>query len=90
EWFKEMLQQKIKFDKLQFELLFSEDVFSALLEYVREVDPNMIVMLERQGHSLIKSIWHRDIVKRMLTESDFPLLTFHKKNLKLNKEHTVS
>ncbi len=90
EWFKEMLQQKIKFDKLQFDLLFSEDVFSALLEYVREVDPNMIVMLERQGHSLIKSIWHRDIVKRMLTESDFPLLTFHKKNLKLNKEHSVS
>ena len=90
EWFKEMLYQKIKFDNLQFDLLFSEDVFSALLEYVREVDPNMIAMLERQGHSLIKSIWHRDIVKRMLTESDFPLLSFHKKNLKLKKEQTVS
>lgn len=88
EWFKEMLQQKINYNKLHFELRFSEDVFSALLKYVNEIDPDMLVMLERQGHSLIKSIWHRDIVKRMLTESKFPLMTFHKKNLK--KESVIS
>jgi len=82
EWFKEMLQQKIKYKRLYFELRFSEDVFSALKQYVNEIDPDMLVMLERQGHSLIKSIWHRDIVKRMLTASKFPLMTFHKKNLK--------
>ena len=88
EWFKEMLQQKINYNKLHFELRFSEDVFSALKQYVNEIDPNMLVMLERQGHSLIKSIWHRDIVKRMLTESKFPLMTYHKKNLK--KESVTS
>ena len=88
EWFKEMLQQKIHYNKLHFELRFSEDVFSALKQYVNEIDPNMLVMLERQGHSLIKSIWHRDIVKRMLTESKFPLMTYHKKNLK--KESVIS
>ena len=82
EWFKEMLQQKINYDKLYFELRFSEDVFISLKQYLNEIDPNMLVMLERQGHSLIKSIWHRDIVKRMLIESKFPLMTFHKKNLK--------
>ncbi|NNK18022.1 MAG: universal stress protein [Maribacter sp.] len=82
EWFKEMLQQKINYDKLNFELRFSEDVFSALNQYVDEINPDLLVMLERQGHSLIKSIWHRDIVKRMMTESKFPLMTFHKKNLK--------
>ena len=88
EWFKEMLQEKIDYNKLHFELGFSEDVFSALIQYVNEIDPNMLVMLERQGHSLIKSIWHRDIVKRMLTESTFPLMTYHKKNLK--KESVIS
>ena len=88
EWFKEMLKQKIKYKRLYFELRFSEDVFSALNQYVDEIDPNMLVMLERQGHSLIKSIWHRDIVKRMLTESKFPLMTYHKKNLK--KESIIS
>ncbi len=88
EWFKEMLQQKIKYKRLYFELRFSEDVFSALNQYVDEIDPDMLVMLERQGHSLIKSIWHRDIVKRMLTESKFPLMTYHKKNLK--KESIIS
>ena len=88
EWFKEMLQQKINYNKLYFELRFSEDVFSELQQYVNEIDPDMLVMLERQGHSLIKNIWHRDIVKRMLTESKFPLMTFHKKNLK--KESVIS
>jgi len=82
EWFKEMLQQRINYDKLDFELRFSEDVFSSLKQYLNEINPDMLVMLERQGHSLIKSIWHRDIVKRMMTESKFPLMTYHKKNLK--------
>lgn len=88
EWFKEMLLQRINYNKLYFELRFSEDVFRALKQYVNEIDPNMLVMLERQGHSLIKNIWHRDIVKRMLTESKFPLMTYHKKNLK--KESVTS
>ncbi|MGB5500372.1 MAG: universal stress protein [Maribacter sp.] len=88
EWFKEMLQQRINYNKLHFDLCFSEDVFSALKEYVNEIDPGMLVMLERQGHSLIKSIWHRDLVKRMMTESKFPLMTYHKKNLK--KELIIS
>ncbi len=82
EWFKEMLQQRINYNKLDFELRFSEDVFSSLKQYLNEINPDMLVMLERQGHSLIKSIWHRDIVKRMTTESEFPLMTYHKKNLK--------
>lgn len=82
EWFKEMLTQKINYDKLDFELLFSEDVVEALKEYLNELNPDLLVMLERQGHSLIKSIWHRDIVKRMMMESNLPLLTYHKKNIK--------
>ncbi len=82
EWFKEMLQQRINYNKLDFELRFSEDVFSSLKQYLNDINPDLLVMLERQGHSLIKSIWHRDIVKRMMTESKFPLMTYHKKNLK--------
>lgn len=82
EWFKEMLQKKIKYKRLHFELRFSEDVFVALKRYLGEVNPEMIVMLERQGHSLIRSIWHRDMVKQILDESKLPLMTYHKKNLK--------
>jgi len=88
EWFKELLQQKTNYDRLHFTLRFSEDVFSALKEYLSEYNPDVIAMLERQGHSLIKSMWHRDIVKRMITESKFPLMTYHKKNLR--KESMVS
>jgi nucleotide-binding universal stress UspA family protein len=80
-WFKEMLQHKVSYPKISFELRFSEDILRSLIEYLKEVDGSMIAMLEREGHSLIKSIWHQDIVKRMKTEVKLPLLSFHKKIL---------
>lgn len=82
EWFKEMLQQNVDYGKIQFDLSFSDDVYEALQKYVDEIDPDIIVMLEREGYSLIKNIWHRDLVKRMKIDSKIPLLSYHKKNLK--------
>ncbi len=83
EWFKEMLQQNVDYGKMHFELFFSEDVYEALQQYVDKISPEIIAMLEREGYSLIKSIWHRDLVKRMKTDSKIPLLSYHKKNLNL-------
>ncbi|NNE02438.1 MAG: universal stress protein, partial [Eudoraea sp.] len=80
-WFKEMLQQKVAYPNVSFELRFAEDIVPSLNSFVEEVDGDMIAMLEREGHSLLKSIWHRDAVKRMKEEGTIPVLSFHKKNL---------
>jgi nucleotide-binding universal stress UspA family protein len=80
-WFQEMLQQKVSYPNVSFELRFAEDIVPSLHSYVEEVDGDMIAMLEREGHSLLKSIWHRDSVKRMKEEGTIPVLSFHKKNL---------
>ncbi len=80
-WFKEMLESKISYSNISFDLRFSDDVFNSLLGYLNEVDGDMIAMLEREGYSIIKSIWHQDTVQRMKAQIHRPLLSFHKKNL---------
>ncbi len=81
QWFREMLREKVDYEDLQIELRFADDIFVALNEYLDEVLPQLLVMLEREGHHLIGSIWHRDLVKRMKLEIDIPLMSFHKKGL---------
>jgi nucleotide-binding universal stress UspA family protein len=80
-WFKEMLESKISYANFSFDLRFSEDIFKSLLGYLDEVDADMMAMLEREGYSVIKSLWHQDTVMRMKTLIHRPLLSFHKKNL---------
>ncbi|MDX1314286.1 MAG: universal stress protein [Eudoraea sp.] len=84
EWFKEMLAQKVNYPKLHFELRFSEDIYTALMSYLREVNADLLAMLEREDHHLLSGIWHRDLVKRMKGQSNLPLLSMPK-----NREHAT-
>ncbi|MGI9546370.1 MAG: universal stress protein, partial [Flavobacteriaceae bacterium] len=85
QWFREMLREKVAYDDLEIELKFSEDIFKALTEYLDKIKPQLLAMLEREGHHLISNLWHRDLVKRMKLEVDIPLLSFHKKHLVYQK-----
>ena len=80
-WFKDMLQERVDYKNLSIELKFSDDIFNALNEYLEEIDPQLLVMLEREGHNLITNLWHRDLVKRMKLSIDLPLMSFHKTHL---------
>jgi nucleotide-binding universal stress UspA family protein len=81
EWFKGLLRHKVGYGNIHFDLRFGEDVFETLQNYVDEIEPDIIAMLEREGHSLIKSLTHRNLVKRMKNEGNVPLLSYHKKNV---------
>lgn len=81
EWFKGMLRNKVGYGKIHFDLRYGEDVFESLQNYIEEIDPEIMAMLEREGHSLIKGLTHRNLVKRVKNEGQVPLLTYHKKNV---------
>lgn len=85
-WFKEMLKDKVCYKKISFEFRSSDDVFNTLKDFLTEVDVDILVMLEREGHSLIPNLWHFDLVKRMKLEHLVPLLSYQKSSLKLPKE----
>ncbi|MDE3742566.1 universal stress protein [Maribacter polysaccharolyticus] len=80
KWFQDMLRHKVDYDNIQFDLRYGKNVFETLRSYIDEIAPDMVVMLEREGYSLIKDLSHRDLVKRMNSQSQVPLLSFHKKN----------
>lgn len=81
DWFKNMVHHKVRYEKLHFETHFGVDVFETLQKYANEINPDIIAILEREGNSLIKNLWHRDLVKRMNSETTYPLLSFNKKNV---------
>ncbi|WP_297765534.1 universal stress protein [uncultured Muriicola sp.] len=80
-WFQEMLRSKVSYPNIEFELRFAEDINTSLQTYIEEEEPMLLAMLEREGHGIMKSIWHKDIVKQMKSVIKIPLLSFHKRNL---------
>lgn len=83
EWFKEALKQKINYEKIEFEVIFSEDIFDSLRIYLGDVNADLVVMMEREKYGFIDKITHRDLVKRMESYGRIPLMSFNKKTYEL-------
>ncbi len=81
EWFKEMLGNKVDYRKILFDLRFSEDITGSLLDYIREENGDLIVMLERDSANALQRLWRTDTVKKVKMQLERPLLSFHKKHL---------
>ncbi len=83
KWFKGLLGKKVQYEPMEFKLLFSEDVFEALSDYLDEVGADIMVMLERADDAFLKKWFHRDLVKKMTTHTKVPLLSFRGSNHQL-------
>lgn len=83
EWFKEMLEKKVTYNKIEFKLFFSENIFESLRVYLGDVNADMVVMLEREAKSIFKKWFHRDLVKKMESYGRIPLLSFREGNHQL-------
>jgi nucleotide-binding universal stress UspA family protein len=80
EWFKSMLQERIDYPKIEFRLLFSEDIFDSLRTYLGDVDADLMTMLEREKRGVIKKWFHQDLVKKMESYGRVPLMSFNEHN----------
>jgi len=83
EWFKDMLQQKVSYKRMNFEVLFTEDVFDALRIHLGDVGADLVVMLEREKGGFFKKWFHRDLVEKMESYGRVPLLSFKGSNHQL-------
>lgn len=77
EWFKEIIYQKISYKKIEFYIFFEEDIYNSLYSYSKEVQADLIVMLERKKKGLFNNIFHEDLVKKMKTHTVIPLMSFN-------------
>ena len=48
QWFKEMLQKKVAYGKLEFDLIFSDDIIKELVLYLKASEADMLAMFERK------------------------------------------
>jgi nucleotide-binding universal stress UspA family protein len=83
DWFKKMLSEKVTYELIDFELLFTEDVFETLRIYLGDTNADLVVMLEREHKGILKNIFHRDLVKKMESYGRVPLLSFRGANHQL-------
>lgn len=80
EWFKEMVKQKVTYKKIKFRVLFSEEIFETLKDYLDSNDADMVAMLEREKSRFLKKLFQRDMVKEMESFGKIPLLSFNEAN----------
>ncbi|WP_299524387.1 universal stress protein [uncultured Lutibacter sp.] len=80
EWFKEILTQKVTYKNLEFEVVFSDDTYTTLLQYLDVVKADLLAMLERDKKGLFKKIFHKDLVKKMESKIQIPLISFNEIN----------
>ncbi|MER3374680.1 MAG: universal stress protein [Allomuricauda sp.] len=76
--FKKILDQKVRYDKLGFELIHSERIFDALVQYAERGEMDTLVMLERNGKDIVPSLAHPDFVRKMMSRVQVPLLSMNK------------
>ncbi|TYQ00079.1 nucleotide-binding universal stress UspA family protein [Tenacibaculum adriaticum] len=81
EWFKELLREKISYNNIETEILFSDNIFNSLREYLGKNKADIVAMLERTPKGLVKKIFHADLVKKMGTLGNFPLMSFNENRL---------
>ncbi|MBT8292271.1 MAG: universal stress protein [Eudoraea sp.] len=80
EAFKNMLLQKVEYEHMEFVHLVSQNIFNALKKYLREVEADLVVLLERTKRGVFKKWFHRDLVKKMESYGNIPLLSFRGSN----------
>jgi nucleotide-binding universal stress UspA family protein len=81
EWFKEMLQQKVEYGNLEFDLILSDNVFRELQDYLDNKNVSILAMLERRNNTFFEKYIQQDMVKKMVDDITIPLLSFNEKGL---------
>ncbi len=76
EWFKDMLREKVDYARMEFDLIFSETIFEELIWYMQNSEVNLLAMLERKDNNFYQRYLQKDLVKKMVNDSNIPLLSF--------------
>jgi len=86
EWFKDMLNQKVTYSKLEFVEVMSQNIYESLQNYIADKNADILGMLERKKSGFLEYLFHRDLVKKMASRGKTPLLSFNEKNYTLKNE----
>ena len=75
EKFKKLKSANFDSSKLEYELIYSNNVVDALSKFIKEEDIDIVAMLERKNQQK-SNLLHKDVVKQIYASVKVPLLIF--------------
>ncbi len=75
-WFRELLEQQIDYEKVNFQVLGQGRVKETLAMFVKDKGADLLAMLERKERGFMKTLFHKDLVKEMGRGLEIPVLAF--------------
>lgn len=79
DWFKEIASQNMSSEEIDYHLILSDSVHEGLKVFIKKNKADLLAMLERDEKGFFERLLRGDMVKRMKTLSDIPLLCFNRK-----------
>ena len=80
EWFKQSLQEKIKYEHLDFSVIFSEDRLKGLQTAIKRNSADLVVILERAPRPERSGIFYKDLVQELQSKIKIPVLSYNETN----------
>ncbi|QVY64740.1 universal stress protein [Polaribacter sp. Q13] len=81
DWFMNLLNEKVKYNNIDIEIIYGENIFESLKTYLEDKNADMVTMLERNSKGIINMLFHVDLVKKMETLGNIPLMSFNENRL---------
>ncbi|GLB52451.1 hypothetical protein NBRC110019_14910 [Neptunitalea chrysea] len=73
--FKEFLYDAVPYSNKSLDIVYNEDILRGLLNFITAQKAQMIVMKERKETSALRKVFHKDLVKRMESQTKIPLMS---------------
>ncbi|MBU3823061.1 universal stress protein [Flavobacteriaceae bacterium XHP0103] len=81
EAFRTKLNSQFPTSNIELKIIYDDDVFETLKNYLKEQDVNILGMLEREKRVVWKNLFHRDLVKRLEDSANIPLISINQESV---------
>ena len=89
EWFKDLVKDNISYKNISFELLLSDTIFERVNTYQNQYDYDMMVMLEKERHGIVKKLFSEDLVWKMEFHTRIPLLSYNEHYIRAKGDQDI-
>ncbi|GLB49200.1 universal stress protein [Neptunitalea lumnitzerae] len=73
--FMELLNDDVDYATKTFDVVYNEDILRGLFNFIDAQKADLIIMKERKVQSKLRELFHKDLVKRMESQTRIPLMS---------------
>jgi nucleotide-binding universal stress UspA family protein len=81
EWFKEMVSQEISYWNIDFKTTNDDSPYDGLIDYIDMNQADLVALLEREDRGYLKSLFHKDLIKKMESNITIPIISFNNRKV---------